>query len=89
QPILNIEGKHSSKLFDETYLNQEQLKINFKNNRRGTNHRNLLTNRENNIYYPPSRVPSRQIEYNIPITVTYQRFQTGVDFQGQLSKYYN
>ncbi|CAF5197093.1 unnamed protein product, partial [Rotaria magnacalcarata] len=35
QPILNIEGKHSSKLFDETYLNQEQLKINFKNNRRG------------------------------------------------------
>ncbi|CAF3786890.1 unnamed protein product [Rotaria magnacalcarata] len=32
---------------------------------------------------------SPSIEYNIPITVTYQRFQTGVDFQGQLSKYYN
>ncbi|CAF3339151.1 unnamed protein product [Rotaria socialis] len=88
QPFLNIGGKNSSKLFDETSFDQEQLKMNFKNNRRGTN-RSLLTNRENNIYYPPSRIPSRQIEYNIPITVTYQRFQTGVDFQGQLSKYYN
>ena len=29
------------------------------------------------------------VEYNIPVTVTYQRFQSGVDFQGELSKYYN
>ncbi len=28
-------------------------------------------------------------EYNISVTVTYQRFQSGVDFQGELSKYYN
>ena len=30
-----------------------------------------------------------KVEYNIPVTVTYQRFQSGVDFQGELSKYYN
>ena len=29
------------------------------------------------------------VEYHNPITVTYQRFQSGVDFQGELSKYYN
>lgn len=29
------------------------------------------------------------VEYNIPVTVTYQRFQNGVTFQGELSKYYN
>ena len=29
------------------------------------------------------------VEYNIPVTVMYQRFQSGVDFQGELSKYYN
>jgi hypothetical protein len=29
------------------------------------------------------------VECNIPVTVTYQRFQSGVDFEGEFSKYYN
>ncbi|CAF1021386.1 unnamed protein product [Rotaria sordida] len=92
RPIINIEEKDSSRSFNNgTCFNQQRYRTNIKNNRRGTynNNTKISTNRENNFYYPPSHIPSKPIEYNIPITVTYQRFQSGVDFQGQLSKYYN
>lgn len=29
------------------------------------------------------------VDYNVPMTITYQRFDIGVQFQGELSKYYN
>ncbi|CAF1247097.1 unnamed protein product [Rotaria sp. Silwood1] len=85
KPIINIEDKYSN----GTYLNKQRSQTNNKNNRRGTFNIKQSKNRDNYIYYPPSHIPSKPIEYNIPITVTYQRFQSGVDFQGQLSKYYN
>ncbi|CAF1190396.1 unnamed protein product [Adineta steineri] len=92
RPINNIDRKDSYYPYNGTSSNQQRYRPNNNNNnnRRGTyNNTKILTNRENNSYYPPSQIPSRPIEYNVPVTITYQRFQTGVDFEGELSKYYN
>ncbi len=44
---------------------------------------------KNWIYFYRKKSLCLLVESNIPVTITYQRFQSGVDFEGELSKYYN
>ncbi|UJR24722.1 hypothetical protein I4U23_006094 [Adineta vaga] len=87
RPIPKIEQNPSNGITSSSSHHHQQQQQHY---RRGTFNgtKPTTTNRENN-YYPPTQIPIRPIEYNVPVTITYQRFQSGVDFEGELSKYYN
>ncbi|CAF1588467.1 unnamed protein product [Adineta ricciae] len=86
----NANNSHLIRPIPKLEQNQQchQTNGNHTNRRETYNGTKVIANRENH-YYPATPITTRTIEYNTPVTITYQRFQAGVDFEGELSKYYN